>query len=266
MVHQLKKIYAAFDPAPLKPGQHELYVNLDGVRGDAGIVRHLERKIRLSDKPTCQVLTGHRGSGKSTELGRLQHVLQEVDDGGDRYFVVLVQADDHMDRNDVDFPEVLIAIVRQLAEDLRKRVDIKLKPGYFKVRWERIKTLLGSEVSFDGLDLEAGMAKLSATIKDSPDARLEVRKLLEPDTNNWLIAANDVIGKAKQELQAKGYQDLVIIVDDMDKMVTRAHESAGCSTTEYLFMSCTHCHWNWSIQQTSKPSKIVMAELYRSFQ
>jgi hypothetical protein len=45
-----------------------------------------------------------------------------------------------------------------------------------------------------------------------------------------------VIGQAKQELQAKGYQDLVIIVDDLDKMVTRSHESADCTTTEYLFV------------------------------
>jgi hypothetical protein len=78
--------------------------------------------------------------------------------------------------------------------------------------------------------------QISATIKDSPDARLEVRKLLEPDTNNWLQAANDVIGEAKQRLEKKGYADLVIMVDDLDKMVTRPHPEAGCTTTEYLFM------------------------------
>ena len=236
MSPKLKSIYAAFNPAPLKPGDQGLYVNLDKVRGDTGIVRHLDRKIRLADQPTCQVLTGHRGSGKSTELWRLQHVLQEPDAEGNRYFVVMVQADDHMDRNDVDFPEVLIAIIRQLADDLRERLGIELKPGYFADRWERVKKVLGTEVSFDKLDLAAGMAKLSATIKNSPDARLEVRKLLDPDTDNWLTAANDVIGKAKQELQAKDYKDLVIIVDDLDKMITRTHKSAGCTTTEYLFV------------------------------
>ena len=232
---KLKKIYAAFDPAPLKSGQQDLYVNLDKVRGDTGIVRQLDRKIRLAQRPTCQVLTGHRGSGKSTELWQLQHGLQEPDDEGHRYFVVLVRADDHMDRNDVDFPEVLIAIIRQLAEDVRQRLGIELKPGLFKERWQLLKKLLG-DVSFDGRELDAGMATLSATIKNSPDARSEVRKLLDPDTNNWLTAANDVIGKAKLELQAKGFQDLVIIVDDLDKMVTRSHESADCTTTEYLFV------------------------------
>jgi hypothetical protein len=170
MSSKLKEIYAAFDLAPLTSGQQDLYVNLDDVRGDSGIVRHLGRKIRLADQPTCQVLTGHRGSGKSTELWQLQHDLQELDEEGNHYFVVLIQADDHMDRNDVDFPEVLIAIIRQLAEDVRERLGIELKPGLFKDRWERIKKLALSEISFDKLDLAAGMAKLSATIKNSPDA------------------------------------------------------------------------------------------------
>lgn len=230
-----KQVYAAFDPAPLKPGQQDLYVDLEAVRGTGQVVRHLERKIRFADAPTCQVLTGHRGSGKSTELWRLRHALQEFTDG-QRYFVVQVQADEHMDRNDVDFAEVLIAIVRQLAQDLRDRAEIDLKPGYFKDRFARLKHVLGADIEFDKLDLPLGLATLSATIKNSPEARREVRKLLDPDTNNWLRAANDVIGDAKRLLQAKGYLDLVVIVDDMDKMITRSHDSAGCTTTEYLFV------------------------------
>ena len=118
---QLPKIYAAFSPAPLQSGQQDLYINLDDVRGNTGIVQRMAQKIRLADEPTCQVLTGHRGSGKSTELWRLRHALQEPSGEAPRLFVVQVQADDELDRNDVDFPEVLIAIVRQVAAQLRKR-------------------------------------------------------------------------------------------------------------------------------------------------
>jgi hypothetical protein len=57
----LKQIYAVFSPAPLKAEQVSLYVELDEVRGqgDAPVVTQLERKIRLADEATCQVLTGH---------------------------------------------------------------------------------------------------------------------------------------------------------------------------------------------------------------
>lgn len=236
MSSNLKKIYAVFDPSPLGQGQDDLYVSLDDLRGDHTVVRELARKIRLANRFTCQVLAGHKGSGKSTELWKLQQELETTDSEGQKYFVVQVRADDHMDRNDVDFPDVLIAIVRQLAKDLQERENITLQPGYFKDRWERLKQLMLSEVSFEGLDLSAGMAKISTTLKNSPDARHEIRKLLEPDTNNWLRAANDVIGDAKLQLENKGYADLVIVVDDLDKIVTKSHHDAGCTTTEYLFV------------------------------
>jgi len=153
-----------------------------------------------------------------------------------RFFTVLVKADDDIDRNDIDFPEILIALVRQLAKQLGEREGIHLKPGYFADRWERIKKLLGSEISFDGASLEVGMLKISSTLKNSPDARETVRKHLEPDTNNWLVAANDVIGEAVVSLGRKGYKGLVVLVDDLDKMVIRPKHDAGCSTAEYLFI------------------------------
>ena len=237
MSASLEKIYAAFDPAPLKKGQEDLYIDLNDVRGHGSIVARMKKKILLADKPSCQILTGHRGSGKSTELWKLRQALENPDaSAADRFFVVQVQADDEMDRNDIDFPEVLIAIIRQIARQLRERAQITLKPGYFSDRWQRLKELALSEVSFDGLELEAGMAKLSATIRSSPEARQKVRAALEPDTDNWLKAANDIISVAVLELSKLEFRGLVVIVDDLDKMITRPHEKAGCSTTEYLFV------------------------------
>jgi len=232
----LRRVYQAFSLGPLTPDQHDLYVDLDAVRGNADVVRRLEKKIGLSAEPTCQVLSGHRGSGKSTELRRLQRSLESGAGGADRYHVVLCEADEDIDRNDVDFPDVLVAIIRQMAHDLKIRAGISLKPSYFKERVERLKKLLGTEVSFDSLELDAGLLKISGTMKGSPDARAEMRKLFEPDTTNWLYAANDAIGQAVQELLKKGYAGLVILVDDLDKMILRPHDSAGCSTTEYLFV------------------------------
>lgn len=234
----LQKIYSAFSPAPLEPGQQDLYVDLDPVRGGQGIVQRLARTIRLSGgQPTCQVLTGHRGSGKSTELWQLRHELQEPSDDGKRYFVVQVQADDDLDRNDVDFPDVLIAIIRQLAAQLIDRANISLQPTYFKDRFAQLTRLLKTEISLDTVEFAVGIAKLSATIKNSPDMRDKVRALLEPDLNNWLVAANSVIGDAIHALIKQEYLGLVIIVDDLDKIITRPHPGSGGSTSEYLFVN-----------------------------
>ena len=68
-----QRVYREFSPEPLPPDrQTDLYVDLDEVRGKMDAVSRLERTIRFAEgKPTCQVLAGHRGSGKSTELLRL---------------------------------------------------------------------------------------------------------------------------------------------------------------------------------------------------
>lgn len=54
-----------------------------------------------------------------------------------KYFVVFCRSDDDIDRNDIDFPEILIAVVRQLAKQIRERAGIELKPGYFLDLWQR---------------------------------------------------------------------------------------------------------------------------------
>ena len=246
----IKEVYRAFDPAPLTEEVKDLYVNLDEVRGNSGFVSGLANNIRLSDKLTCQLVTGHRGSGKTTELRKLQI---ELENSAEKLFVVFCEIDKDVDRNDIDFPDVLIAIVRQMATQLNERLGIKLKPGYFKQRWDELKTLLSSEVEFEDVGLQSGLLNVSAAIKSSPDTRMKIRKHLEPTTNSWIDAANDVIGEAILELDKKGYNGLVIIVDDLDKMVLRPHSDAGCSTGEHLFvnresqLSAFKCHLRYTM-------------------
>ena len=245
MAIDIKKIYQAFDPEPLSAEQTDLYVDLDAVRGSSGLVNELAQRIQLSKSTTCQLLAGHRGSGKTTELRRLQ---RELESGKEKYFAVFCEILNDIEPNDVDFPDVLISIIRQTARQLRERISIKLKPGYFKQRWDEAKDFLSREVDLNSLELDVGLAKLSAAIKSSPNTRIEIRKLLEPRTNSWIEAANDVLGQAVLELSKKNYSGLVIIVDGLDKMTLRPHPTVGCSTAEYLFaerhaqLTAFHCH------------------------
>jgi len=249
-------IYQQFSTSPVTPADDGLYINLDAARGHADIVCRLAQKIRLAGgQPTCQVLAGHKGSGKSTELLRLQKELESPikSHSVKPFFVVYCKTDEDVDRNDVDFPDVLIALIRQVARQLRERCQIELKPSYFKSRWLDLKGLMTSEVSVESLDLDIGLGKLAAKIKSSPTAREEIRKLLEPNTNNWLDAANDVISEAALELSKKNYAGLVILVDDLDKMIVRPHLASGCSTAEYLFvnrsaqLTAFNCHVIYTI-------------------
>lgn len=251
----LNKIYAAFDPEPLKAkfGEIPLYVDLDDIRGESSIAHILSGKIRRSESPVCLALTGHRGSGKSTELARLRANLEKTEGVKHGYFVVQVQADDEVDRNDVDFPEVLVAIIRQLAVQLRERLTIDLQPGLFKNLWLGLKDVFGMEVNPNTISLETGMAKLGGSLKYSNENRRALRKALDSAADSWLRAANDIIGQAILLLKNNGYLGLVIMVDDLDKMVVRPVEEAKCLTTELLFvhraahLTALQCHVLYTI-------------------
>jgi hypothetical protein len=55
-----------------------------------------------------------------------------------------------------------------------------------------------------------------------PDARSQIRKALEPNVSNLIQAANDLLDEAVTRLKAKGYNDLVLIVDNLDRIVLRS--------------------------------------------
>jgi energy-coupling factor transporter ATP-binding protein EcfA2 len=251
----IQQVYRLFSPAPLCEGQDNLYVDLDPVRGSAGLLRSMARKIRFSDQPTCQVIAGHRGSGKSTELWRLAGELTTPkNDQDSKYAVVTLRALEVLDPNDVDVPELIPAVVRQVAETLRAEpYKIELKPGYFQQLLPRLKGALQTEIELTGADLATPLGTIGLAVKNSPDARAEVRKTLEPHTGTLLQAANDVIGQAVAALAMQGRMGLVVIVDDLDKMIARPHVAAGCTTTEYLFvhrsaqLTGLDCHTVYSI-------------------
>jgi hypothetical protein len=70
-----KKINSAFEPfAPASP---ETYVDCAAVRGNWAVTSELGYNIVNSDGYTCQLFSGHRGSGKSTEL--LRSLTEYVD-------------------------------------------------------------------------------------------------------------------------------------------------------------------------------------------
>lgn len=227
------KVFKVFSEKPLTPDQTNLYVPLDDLRGSYNTVHRLAGTIR-ADEGTTQVLAGHKGSGKSTELMRLQ---KELETGNPKYFVVYCSSDEDIDRNDIDFTEILFVIVRQLAVQLKLKANITLEPGYFKKRLDSLRGLLGSQIEFEKFDLNLSVAKISGVIKNSPTTRDQVRKAMEPVTDSFLAAANDLIGDATLQLGKMGYAGLVILFDDLDKMIVRPIGDGKVDSDQHLFLN-----------------------------
>ncbi len=220
MAQDIARVYRQCDPArPLEPGDIR-YVPCENTRGESDLIAQLTNAIRWSEAPLHLLFSGHRGGGKSTELLRLQKNLVEPPASEEKFFVVYFEADqEDIDVNDVDFPDLLLAIVRQVGKALRERVNVKLRPSWLSRFIGDLKRFLGSEVEFEQLELDAQIAKFTATIKSSPDARLEIRKALEPNVSNLIQAANDLLDEAIIRLKDKGYRNLVLIVDNLGPVI-----------------------------------------------
>ena len=233
-VQSEQQFYSAFDPDVPSPGTFsQFYVDLDRARGGE-ITEPLIRELRRANpaRPVCRLLAGHKGCGKTVELMHMKAELER--DGSFTVFHWLAEAT--IDLAGVDFPDLALGLVGGLSRWLKNTHNIQLKPGYFATLGTRLKDYLQSEVSFDDLDLEAGIAKITAHIKQSPSVRAEVRAALDPDSDSLLEAVNSVIGEAKEKLRGAGRSaNLVILLDDLDKGGWDRHPTAGMTTGEFLF-------------------------------
>lgn len=215
----LIKIYNSFDPFyPLDAVKDaDIYVDMEKARGGANIKRDLGKKIIRSraSRPMAQLYTGHRGTGKSTELLRLKKYLEEQG-----CYVVYFAADDgDIDPEDAQYTDVLIACTRQLLEALTYADQSKFRK-WVESRSRELKDLALAEVEFDNgkVDIPFMFAKMSMAIRKIPSQRAEIRKLIDPNTVTLLDILKEFIEDAKKKLPDDKKQ-LVVIVDNLDRIV-----------------------------------------------
>jgi AAA ATPase domain len=215
----LTEIYSAFEPfqGPAK----EVYVDCKDVRGGWEIIREMGRKITRSKQPTCQLYSGYRGAGKSTELLRLKEYLESQ-----KYFVVYFAADEEdIEPSDVEYADLLFACTRHLVEAVKLQNHNPLV-NWLKERWESLKDLALTEISLDSLDLEGQIsqfAKITANLRATPDKRRELRQKINANTPSLLEALNSFIKEA-QKLLAANYRSIVLIADNLDKIAETKEE------------------------------------------
>ena len=245
----LTNLYNAFDPFYPLPAGDPQYVDCREVRGDGDIIEDLGRKIKLSQRMTCQLYAGHRGAGKSTELLRLQEYLQNQG-----CFVVYFAADEQdINPEDTEYTDILLACTRHLLESLRNANSKPLR-DWMRDRWEDVKDLALTEVYFETLSLEsqiAQFAKLTANVRTVPSLRQKIRDKINPHTTTLIDALNEFIRDAKKNLPDKSSQ-LAVIADNLDRIVPFSQDGKRSNLDE-IFLDRTEqlkaldCHVIYTI-------------------
>ena len=226
----LQQFYEACDPTqPLRGKRY--YIDFSTVRG-GDIVRELERKItRLSrNRPTTQLFTGHIGCGKSTELFRLKNELERRN-----HEVVYFESDQDLEMADVEISEILLSIAHNVSEHL-DAIGISSKPNYLQNLFQDLATTLRTPMEISDVSFSAGIASITASAKQSPDMRSQLRQYLEPRTKNIINAINgELLAPANEKLQRRGKNRLTVIMDNLDR-IDSAFRTEERLQSEYIFV------------------------------
>jgi KAP-like P-loop domain-containing protein len=242
----LRDAYNAVDPTlPLPPGDPR-YVNCDDVRGNEDTVAQMFKTISYSDADTHQLLTGHRGCGKSTELLRLKDRLERED-----FWVIYFAVDDYLDPNDLTYTDLLLSIARRAEDEFRKGgidLDQALKTierwfseVVFRQReWETLQQQLETEASLGfglpGVPIIARLlARLTGQIKTGNEIKGEIRHTLDRQISQLIEQLNNLLLTAQAKVRSHNKRGVVIIVDNLDR-ITLKDLSDGRTSHDALFI------------------------------
>ncbi|MCC3405159.1 MAG: AAA family ATPase [Microcoleus sp. PH2017_10_PVI_O_A] len=219
---RLASFQTAFQNLQLPPLSTAEQLNRFHVEYGTEILEELDHLVEdCSPDDNKIIFTGHRGSGKSTLLG------QFCQDTKDRYFVVFFSIADMIGTSEVDHVTILFAMAVQLMEAAEKRqikIGSKTKKAFYQWLDEHTRT---EETSFEsGMELEtsgeAGVnalfvkffAKLKATLKANSVIREEITTKFERRISELIDRINDIA----VAIQAGCRQEVLVVIDDLDKL------------------------------------------------
>ena len=242
----LKDTFNAVRPTPLESGDSR-YVDCTAVRGHEDVVEQLYRKIIWSERHTHQLFTGHRGCGKSTELLRLRHKLEESG-----FAVIYFFADEVIDVEDVVYSDVLVAIAQQVytgLQALQVRLDDNLLSSIYEwfadVVQERESTRAAqAEVSAEASvgtpklfsPLAQMLTRVTGQLRTGIESKHRIRQQIDPHIAQLIEQINLLLQQGSVKLQAQGKQGLVVIVDNLDRVQFRSLDGGERNTHDALYI------------------------------
>jgi hypothetical protein len=248
-VDPITSVTRSCDPERPLEADDERYVPLSRARGepfaDRGGWRYrIAQSLRRADRATTFLVSGFVGDGKSTELKRLQRDLIAPPSNVPKLAVVYVNAGAYLNAYDYSFSEVLLAVIGETGQQLRADYGIDLAPGYVSRKMQEFKSLMLSEIDLESIGGEVGAtpykvsAKIALKARDSDVTRKQLWDTLHGERATLVGEFGRMIDEqARPALRKKGYQDLVIIIDWLEKLVSRPGAKPGePNSHEELFL------------------------------
>jgi hypothetical protein len=154
---------------------------------------------------------------------------------GKRVFVSMLFAQRWLDLEDLQPEDLVLQIVRQLVADL---ADAGMPLGerrfgeFLRGVWDKVRG-----VRLDKAEINLQPLKFSFALQDFPSERAEFRSVLRGQLPTVFDLVNrELIPAAREHLRGAGYDDLLLIVDDLDKIPQKVFADGRVTNHENLFL------------------------------
>jgi len=232
----LDDVVRVCDPSmPLTPEVDDaLRENLDAIRGGDRLSRVIRNIRRAASLPTLQFLTGHVGTGKTTELLRMKYSA-EHGPIEPRPTVILLDATALVEIGDVDLEDILVALWMAVLEQ-STRAAAKVLTSL----WESdIRTLILSQLTRAPETLAAALNQLPKTAHEGLTKLIDALKLQPPEQRkalrmvlgNIADALISGLNRALELIRVDAAGPVVVLLDNLEKLGERRRE-----TVDHLFL------------------------------
>jgi hypothetical protein len=158
-------------------------------------VELLARGIEWTPRKSVQLLSGFRGTGKSTELRRLKAQMQ-----ASGYSVVLCDVEDYINLSTpIDISDFLLALAGALGDGLRDEHLLGDDPKH-ESYWERFRNYLTkTKVEFPELGGEVPGAGIKMTLKSDPSFKQQLQKAMAGHLGSFVADVRSYFPSASGE-------------------------------------------------------------------
>jgi hypothetical protein len=169
---------------------------------------------RANGDSTQVLITGQKGTGKSTELYRLRERLR------DQHVFVAYENGEFLEQmgSDLTAGDLLYFAAERLVSDLHE-TGIVTNGVAWTGFWNSLKSKVGVE-----LKGPFGFG-IGVSLRDEPTKRSQLRQLLDAERSRFLRMVNvEVLGPAKQQLGEHGFAGITLLMDGLGDIPPRGIE------------------------------------------
>lgn len=214
---QLKQFYTSLNLHPLEPGD-ESYVNLFEADADGFVddpISEIATNISFSETASVGLITGQRGTGKSTELKRLKAILEQEDD----CHVFYCNMQDYMNLNTpVAITDFLISLMSALSDQFKQDFNEDLNKESFLAR---ITKFLNTDVRISDVTVKSGVGDIKGALLHDPSFKKRLQQNLKGHVNKIVEQAHKFAQELVQEVRKRNNkldQKVVVLADSIEQI------------------------------------------------